>query len=88
MIGLVNGSIGAAVGVKSDAGIFDTVFALPKGLLLRDVEKLVILETLKTQRFNRTRAAKALGIGIRTLQRKLKQYQDDGIGGALKSTGS
>lgn len=45
------------------------------GMKLRDVEKLLILETLKQQRYNRTRAARVLGIGIRTLQRKIKQYQ-------------
>jgi DNA-binding NtrC family response regulator len=54
----------------------DTVVFEP-GMPLRDVEKLVILETLKHQRFNRTRAARVLGIGIRTLQRKLKQYRVD-----------
>ncbi len=44
------------------------------GVKLRDVEKTVILETLKAKGFNRTHAAKTLGIGIRTLQRKLKKY--------------
>ncbi len=44
------------------------------GMALADVEKMVILETLRHLRFNRTRAARVLGIGIRTLQRKLKQY--------------
>ena len=47
------------------------------GMALADVEKLVILETLRHLRFNRTRAARVLGIGIRTLQRKLKQYNLD-----------
>jgi DNA-binding protein Fis len=32
---------------------------------------------LKQQSFNRTRAARVLGIGIRTLQRKLKQYREE-----------
>lgn len=44
------------------------------GTKLKDVEKAVILETLKQQRFNRTHTARTLGIGIRTLQRKLKKY--------------
>src|SRR4051812_31225668 len=48
---------------------------------LRDVEKLLILSTLRLKNFNRTHAAKALGIGIRTLQRKIKQSRDEG--GAL-----
>jgi DNA-binding NtrC family response regulator len=46
-------------------------------MTLADIEKAVILETLKRQNFNRTRAARVLGIGIRTLQRKLKQYRSD-----------
>lgn len=47
---------------------------------LEDIERTVILETLKQKGFNRTHAAKTLGIGIRTLQRKLKQYGAAGIG--------
>ncbi len=34
----------------------------------------MILETLRQKNFNRTHTARALGIGIRTLQRKLKRY--------------
>lgn len=44
------------------------------GTKLRDIERIVILETLKQKGFNRTHTARALGIGIRTLQRKLKRY--------------
>ncbi|MFK7826544.1 MAG: helix-turn-helix domain-containing protein [Oligoflexales bacterium] len=47
-----------------------------QGMSLRDIEKSAILETLRHQNFNRTRTAKVLGIGIRTLQRKLKQYRE------------
>lgn len=47
------------------------------GMTLADIERAVILETLKRQNFNRTRAARVLGIGIRTLQRKIKQYRSD-----------
>ena len=46
------------------------------GMSLKDIEKSVILETLKRQKFNRTRTARVLGIGIRTLQRKLKHYRE------------
>ncbi|MEZ4742765.1 MAG: helix-turn-helix domain-containing protein [Bdellovibrionota bacterium] len=46
------------------------------GMTLKEIEKNVILETLKRQRFNRTRTARVLQIGIRTLQRKLKQYKE------------
>lgn len=44
------------------------------GTKLADIERIVILETLKHKNFNRTHTARALGIGIRTLQRKLKRY--------------
>ena len=44
------------------------------GMKLKAIEKVVILETLRQQKYNRTKTAGVLGIGIRTLQRKLKQY--------------
>ena len=44
------------------------------GTKLDDIEKVVILETLRQQGNNRRRAAAVLGIGIRTLQRRLKVY--------------
>lgn len=50
-----------------------TVSFVP-GTKLREIERIVILETLKQKGFNRTHTARALGIGIRTLQRKLKRY--------------
>ena len=54
---------------------FDTSsVTFPPGKKLREIEKIVILETLKQKNFNRTHTARALGIGIRTLQRKLKRY--------------
>ena len=56
---------------------FGNGLVVQPGTKLKEVEKAVILETLKQQQFNRTRTAKVLGIGIRTLQRKLKQYQEE-----------
>lgn len=47
------------------------------GMSLDAIEKAVILQTLRQQKFNRTHAARVLGIGIRTLQRKLKRYRQD-----------
>lgn len=44
---------------------------------LEEVERFLILATLKRTRYNRTKTAKLLGIGIRTLQRKLKQYSEE-----------
>lgn len=52
----------------------ETVIFNP-GMPFHEIEKSVILETLRQQKYNRTHTAKVLGIGIRTLQRKLKQYR-------------
>jgi len=50
-----------------------------QSLKLDDVEKQHIMQVLKHTGYNRTRAAKMLGIGLRTLQRKLKEmdYHDN-----------
>lgn len=50
------------------------------GSKLSEIERDVILQTLKEQNYNRTHAARVLGIGIRTLQRKLKQYGASTLG--------
>ena len=47
---------------------------LTPGRSLKDVEKEMILMTLKDTKGNRTHAAKILGISRRTLQLKLKEY--------------
>ncbi len=44
-----------------------------------DVERELILNTLEHCLGNRTHAANILGISIRTLRNKLKQYSDEGI---------
>jgi len=48
------------------------------GLSMAELEKRHILRTLEEQGQNRTRTAKVLGIGRRTLQRKLEEYKEDG----------
>ena len=53
---------------------FNSAVSFTPGTKLCEIERVVILETLKQKSFNRTHTAKALGIGIRTLQRKLKRY--------------
>jgi DNA-binding NtrC family response regulator len=49
------------------------------GRTVADVEQDLILETLTHCLGNRTHAAHILGISIRTLRNKLKQYSDDGL---------
>ena len=44
------------------------------GMSMEEVEKILIQETLKFTRFNKTRAANILGISLRTLYRKIEQY--------------
>lgn len=46
---------------------------------LADMERNLIIDTLKHTMGNRTIAANILGISIRTLRNKLKQYQDEGL---------
>ena len=49
------------------------------GRCLADVERDLIIDTLRHTLGNRTHAATILGISIRTLRNKLKQYGDDGV---------
>ena len=48
------------------------------GQTLAGMERNLIIDTLKHTFGNRTQAANLLGISIRTLRNKLKQYQDEG----------
>jgi DNA-binding NtrC family response regulator len=45
---------------------------------MAELEKRHILKTLEDQGNTRTRAARVLGIGRRTLQRKLEEYKEQG----------
>jgi len=47
------------------------------GTSLRELEKSHILDTLQRTRWNRSKAAKLLGISVRGLQYKLKRYSDE-----------
>lgn len=49
------------------------------GNTLASMERNLIIDTLKHTMGNRTMAANILGISIRTLRNKLKQYQDEGM---------
>ena len=56
---------------------YEQTIIVQAGSKLEEIEKQAILATLKLKENNRTHTAKTLGIGLRTLQRKLRQY---GIG--------
>lgn len=49
------------------------------GSTVASMERSLIIDTLKHTMGNRTTAANILGISIRTLRNKLKQYQDEGF---------
>lgn len=51
---------------------------LPSGLKLDSLERMYILQTLIRFEHNRTKAADALGISIRTLRNKIAQYKQEG----------
>lgn len=57
-----------------DPELLKSEIDLTPGRSLKDVEKEMILMTLKDTEGNRTHAAKILGISRRTLQLKLKEY--------------
>ncbi|MFM8292536.1 MAG: sigma-54-dependent transcriptional regulator [Planctomycetia bacterium] len=61
---------GVAAAVETLAGLGGLV-----GRKLEDVERLFITETLRFTGGNREQAAELLGIGERTLYRKIKEYQ-------------
>jgi DNA-binding NtrC family response regulator len=74
---------GAPVGSRSDdmGAAIEAGQAAARALVGRtvsDVEQDLILETLTHCLGNRTHAAHILGISIRTLRNKLKQYSDEG----------
>ena len=49
------------------------------GHTLAELERELIMETLKRCLGNRTHAANILGISIRTLRNKLNEYAGDGV---------
>jgi DNA-binding NtrC family response regulator len=51
------------------------VVTIPPGTKMADIERAVIEAALKETRGNRRRAAELLGIGERTLYRKIKEYR-------------
>lgn len=48
-------------------------------MTLREMEKRLILSTLTSESNNRTRTSGILGISVRTLRNKLKEYSNEGI---------
>jgi DNA-binding NtrC family response regulator len=53
--------------------------SLPSGVTLKEFERMLILQTLREQGGNRTWAAEKLGISVRTLRNKLREYRNAGL---------
>ncbi len=73
-----------SLGAQKEEEMLDPVFvreATEKlvGLSVADVERDLILATLRQMGGNRTHAAKMLGISIRTIRNKLGSYSRCGI---------
>jgi DNA-binding NtrC family response regulator len=58
---------------RSSDGIY-----LPRNVTVGEAERILILNTLKTNGNNKTKTAKVLDISVRTLRNKLKEYQTAG----------
>ncbi|MFQ5769466.1 MAG: sigma-54 interaction domain-containing protein, partial [bacterium] len=54
-------------------------YSLPSGITLKEFERMLILQTLREQSGNRTWAAEKLGISVRTLRNKLREYRKAGL---------
>jgi DNA-binding NtrC family response regulator len=55
-------------------------FSVNAGYTVREMEKELIFRTLEDVNDNRTHAAELLGISIRTLRNKLREYKQEAIG--------
>jgi DNA-binding NtrC family response regulator len=59
-------------------------FSVRAGYTVREMEKKLIFRTLKDVNDNRTNAAELLGISIRTLRNKLREYREEGSAPSAK----
>jgi len=59
----------------------DDIVPVPLGATVDEGERLLILKTLARERNNKTRTAERLGISLKTLQNKLKEYTAKGLAG-------
>jgi DNA-binding NtrC family response regulator len=67
----------AGIEVPRSGGPIQNLSGSPRGMA--EIERQAILETLQLTGGRRADAAKVLGIGLRTLQRKLKEYRAEGF---------
>jgi DNA-binding NtrC family response regulator len=85
MLGRAAGALGSvspavsasAIAARHEPPVPNTVTVTP-GMTMAEIERRSIEAALKETRGNRRRAAELLGIGERTLYRKLREYEADG----------
>jgi DNA-binding NtrC family response regulator len=73
--GIAGSNFGPSAIEPRDAGPPPNVVTVTAGTKMADVERAMIEATLRETRGNRRRAAELLGIGERTLYRKIKEYR-------------
>ncbi|MDO8667282.1 MAG: helix-turn-helix domain-containing protein, partial [Gemmatimonadales bacterium] len=83
IVGRMGGNSGAAFreparGYDSASSRGPEAIIYEPGMRMADVERAAIAAALRATRGNRRKAAEALGIGERTLYRKLKEYHLEG----------
>jgi DNA-binding NtrC family response regulator len=49
------------------------------GATVEEIERELVLQTLARCEGNRTHAARVLGVSVRTLRNKIRQYSADGV---------
>ncbi|HEO71420.1 MAG TPA: hypothetical protein ENN80_09160, partial [Candidatus Hydrogenedentes bacterium] len=60
--------------IRRDTASEANEIRIPTGVTMREVERIVIEQTLNACGHNREECARTLGIGLRTLYRKIKDY--------------
>jgi DNA-binding NtrC family response regulator len=65
--------------VRTPAAEAGNLLKIPNGWSLDDVERVVVRQTLRRLNGKRQEAAQSLGISVRTLQRKLKQWEAESL---------
>jgi len=65
--------------LSENAACDDESAVLREGRMLEDMERMLIERTLARHNGHRARSAKALGMGVRTLSMKLKQWREEAV---------
>lgn len=74
-----NTPLGASAPSQLNATATDRAVELLIGATVEDIERELILQTLGRCGGNRTHAAQILGMSVRTLRNKIRQYSAHGI---------